>query len=164
MSAVDFTTPEQVRALLGVSSDELDDDTVNLEVYAIGLDEEIRDVNVALPASYVEINEIDDESRTDAQRRLWRLTRQFATYALAKSVGGSLSMFGPKSVSDGKASISRFAGDPYKATLATVSSEYDVSRTRLVAAYADYSSSGVADTPRSYFLASAPISDPVTGN
>lgn len=52
MLITDYTTYDDVRAVLGVSTDELEDTTLALETYASALLLDLEDVDVALPAAY----------------------------------------------------------------------------------------------------------------
>lgn len=162
MALTDYTSYAQIRALLGVEDDELADETIGLEVYSTGLLEDLLDVGLTLEADYATVNAI--ENRSTAQQRLWRTVRSFASFSVAKRVGASLSMFGPKDVTDGKAGVSRFSDAPYKATMKNIEVEYGVAKQRLTEAYNAYGSASKTLAPRTYFAASKPSFDPVTGS
>lgn len=163
MDLDNYTTPAQVRSVLGVSDDELDDATVKLEVYTSGLGEDLREVSETLDSVYAAINGNDEATRTPAEARVWRMTRLFSTYSMAKRVGGSLSMFGPKSLVEGKASMTRFSGDPYKATLANIAEEFDLARQRLLDALAGLQSGTIKVKLRPLMAAVNLATDPVIG-
>lgn len=101
---------------------------------------------------------------SDLELRFKQATSLFATYAVAKQLTVSLPLFSPKEIGDGKAHMTRYAQDPYKATIDAVLSEYEKTRNRLVAAYnAVKLTTTEAPTLRTYFSSVLSGSDPVTG-
>lgn len=163
MTIIDYTTYNDIRGVLGVSDEELEDVTVSLEVFVNGLEEDLEDINVGLPSLYQTVKAIDEASRTDAQRQFYRATRLFATYCVARQLGSALPMFGPKDISDGKASTGRFADSPYRETLKKIQAEYDRRRLKLEEAFATVNSSTATTTRISLFGAVGLATDPVTG-
>lgn len=162
MVLIDYTTPSDIRAILGVTDEELEDSTLELDVYAISLEGELEDVSVNLPSQYATVSAISEASRTDAQRRFYQATRLFATYAVAQQLGSSLPMFGPKDISDGKATVSRFADSPYKQTLEEIKRQYKVTRRRLEDAFAAVNlSTASTKVFRTFLSVSSPSTDPV---
>lgn len=162
MTLTDYTSYEDVRAALGVTDIELEDSTLSLEVYSSGLEEDLYDVSANLVTTYKGVTAKADEDRTEKEARVYRLVRVFATYSAAKLLGTSLPMFGPRSVSDGKASMSRFSSDPYKDVLKRLSEQYDLSRGRLIRALDDLSSSTTDVTLQTVMLRVSSAYDPVT--
>lgn len=164
MVLVDFTTYGDIRAALGVSTDEIEDTTLALDVYLFNLMAEFDDMEASPLEAYEAIRETDPEQMDPAELRLFRATRVFSTYAVAKQLLVSLPMFGPKEISDGKASVTRFSGDPYKETTKRVETQYERALARLASALAALQASTREPTPlRTYFLGVASGSDPVTG-
>jgi len=159
MLITDYTTYADVRAALGVSDEELEDATLALESFAIGLKLDLEDVDLTLPAAYDAL----PATRTDAQERFYATARIFAMYAVARQLTTSLPLFSPKTVSDGKASIGRYADGPYKDVIKRVQAEYDRYRTRLEKAYAAMNSTGYTLTIPTFISVVSPASDPVTG-
>lgn len=159
----DYTTFDDVRSALGVSSDEIDDLTLALESWDNRLQFELEDVGATLPASYATIAAITPNLRTAVQVKLYRSTRLFATLAVANSLTASLSMFGPKDIGDGKAVVSRFADSPYRETIKGVQAQYIKAQDRLKAAWGEFNVSTVVAAPRSYLGISSPTYNPVTG-
>lgn len=160
---VDYTTFDDIRSVLGVSTDELEDTTLALETWDSILLLDLEEVNANLASAYATVVAIASASRTAAQAKFYRATRLFATLAVANSLTASLPMFGPKSISDGKATVSRFADAPYKAVIKSVQGQYEVNRDRVKQAYAELSSSSSVVTARSYLSAASPTVDPVVG-
>lgn len=160
MLITDYTTYDDVRAVLGVSTDELEDTTLALETYASALLLDLEDVDVALPATY---SALPGTGRTAAQERFFVTVRLFATYAVARQLTSSLPMFGPKDITDGKAGVTRFADSPYKETIKRLQAEYDRYRTRLEKAYAGLTAGAYTLTVPTFLSVASPTSDPVTG-
>lgn len=102
-----YTSAEDVRAVLGVSSTELPDTKLSMGMYATLLALRLEDVSSTLPASFLAVAALPPESRTSTQNRLYDLTRLFAAYALAKELLVSLPLFGVKNLTDGQAGFSR---------------------------------------------------------
>ena len=159
----DYTTYNDIRSALGVSVDEIDDVTLALEMHDNHLRFELDEVNANLASAYATVVAIAPATRSAAQAKLYRATRLFATLAVANSLAGSLPMFGPKDISDGKATVSRFADAPYKAVIKAVQGQYGVNRDRVKQAYAELISSASVSTARSYMSAARPVTDPVVG-
>lgn len=163
MDLTDYTTYDDIRAALGVSGEELEDETLALEVYASGVSEDLYDISSTLTAVYTAIEAKAEGDRSDKEIRAYRMVRLFVVYSTAKQLGAALPMLAPKSVSDGKASMSRFAGEPYKEVLKRISEQYDLFRGRLIQALADLTSETTVATTRTHFRVASPIYDPVTG-
>lgn len=164
MALTDYTTYDAIRAVLGTTEDELEDGTLALEMYSTYLRMEFEDIHLNIPAEYVTVAGIQEATRTVAQQRFYEVSRLFAAYAVAHQLRTSLPMFGPKDVSDGKATTGRFADSPYKVTLENVRKEYDRLKTRLGTAFAALSASSTTTPTRNLFGISSPATDPVTGS
>lgn len=160
----DYTTYDDIRSALGVSADEIEDATLALETWDNHLQFKLDDINALLPESYTEIVAISVASRTSTQAKLYRATRLYATLAVADALTASLPLFGPKDISDGKATVSRFADSPYKAVVLKVQSQFEEAKTRLVNAWAELNASSSVRAPRTYMSTSSPTTDPVTGS
>ena len=159
-----YITYAEVRSVLGVSDDELEDTTLALSLYADSLELEFAEIDDDLATTFGTVSTLDEGDRTSAQQKFYRLTRLFAAYAVAKQLGSSLPMFGPKDLTDGKASFARFADSPYKKTLEKVAENYDDFHGKLASAYAALSSSSVAETTRTLFAGVGLATDPVVGS
>lgn len=165
MPLLDYTTYDDIRAVLGVSTDELEDATLALGVYSTNLTVEFEDVDPEIVSEYGVVAAIVSPAvRTAAQTKFYESTRLFATYAVAKQLGSGLPLFSPKDITDGKASQSRFADSPYRETLKKIDAYYGKMRTRLEEAYAGLSASTATTVVRNLFSVSRPSSDPVTGS
>lgn len=123
-----YTSPDEVRAVLGLSSDELADETVALDVYVYGLESAISDINVNLLAQYSQVHAIDFDLRTPEQQRLLQTVRMYATYKMADLHADALPMMAAKDIGDGKAYVSRFSGTPYKDLINTIKANVSLYR------------------------------------
>lgn len=163
MDITQYTTCDEVRALLGVSSDEIEDGTILLEVYATGLEADLRGISPQLMAEYASSTAATPPS--DNQTWLVKSVRAFAALSLAKQLCPSLPMFAPKDISDGKANISRWASSPYEVTIDAVTARFSVLRdqvsTALDVVLASASSGPVSARP--YFFGVKLSTNPVTG-
>lgn len=164
MSLIDYTTPSDIRALLGVSEDEISDATLSLEVYDAYLASELEDIGADLAATYSTVAVVPEAARTSAQKKFYRLTRLFSSYAAAKQLTTSLPMFGPKDISDGKATVSRFADSPYRDVVKRITQEYDRLKSLLAEAFAGLTSSTGTSTQRVYLGSTGLATDPVTNS
>jgi hypothetical protein len=157
-----YTTYDDIRAALGVSSDEIEDATLSLSLYELNLTSEFEDIGLTLESDYATVAALS--SRTAVQDRFLQATRLFATYAVAYQAATSLPLFSPKDISDGKATVSRYADSPYKEVVKRIEQLYGKYKARLEAAFAANGAvSAPSITPRPYFTVSVPDSDPVTG-
>lgn len=163
-SVTTYTTYDDVRAVLGVSDDELEDATLALEVYASGLTLDMMDIGTTLPSTYSATLAIDEGSRSADEQKFLLLASQFATYQVARTVGSVLPMFA-QSITDGKAAMSRFSGAPYKDVMARVEGEYARIRNELEGIFATLTGGSVtvAASP-TYLVAAAPSIDRVTNS
>lgn len=154
-----YTSYDEVRAVLGVSSDDLEDATIALPIYANDLEDEMEEIDPDLPATFATVSGLS--VHTVAQARFLRACNGFATYAVARKLTGSMSMFAAKQVTDSKAGLTRF-DNPLQIVLQTIQREYERAKTRLGQAVAALSSSTRDVAPRPYLSAATPGYDPVT--
>lgn len=161
MAMDEYITYAEVRSILGVESEELEDSVLALDLYSSSLLAEIEDVGTGIPAQFVIVAAIEPASRTDAQRRFYDATRNFAAYSVANQLSTSLPMFGPKEISDSKALVSRFTDSPFRDTISNVAKQLSVWRTRLSNAYTDLQSTVSVVPTRTFMVVSSPTTDPV---
>ena len=153
----DYTTPDDIRAALGVSAKDLKDATLALAIYSSHLEIDLEGISPTLPATYDAILN-KTPPLTPEEERILSTAQFFATYSVAKHLSVSLPIFAPKQIADGKASLQRF-DNPYKDMIAGVNQMYDAARNRLIAALGDIT----PKTPLVYFSTVAPDTDFVTG-
>lgn len=155
----DYTTYDDIRAALGVSSDELEDATLGLHLYEDALLADLEDVALAVPPTYIVVKAL--ASPDQHQERFLQCARVFAVYSVAKQLTISLSLFSPVKVGDGKAEMGRVS-DPHRETVRMVNQEFDKWRNRLIKAFEAMGSAASSNTPRVYFGIISPDFDPVT--
>lgn len=135
MSLTTYCSFDEVRSALGVNDLELSDKVLALPVYEMGLVREVSRLSTSLNAAFSSVANKAPAARTPAEQNLYEAMRLFSVYTVAKQVGVSLPTFAPKDVSDGKASVSRFAGEPFKATLEAIDKYLAAYKSDLKAAY-----------------------------
>lgn len=160
MSLINYTSADDIRGALGVSSEELEDSVILLQLYEDHLMADLDSISLSLDALHITLE--GQAVLTSAEERFIRYSRLFATYCVARALTGTLPMFGPKSVEDGKARVERFA-DPYKDTVKAIAAEYDRWRKALQDAFAALGQAGTTSTRRPYVLSVQPTSNPITG-
>lgn len=167
MSLTTYCEFAEVRSALGVNDLELKDLVLSLPVYEMGLLREFNKISTSLSAAFSSVLAKDLASRTENESALYDAVRLFSVYAVAKQVGVSLPSFAPKDIGDGKATVSRFAGDPMEKVLARVDQYAQALREGVRQALADYEGSGTeqssALTPALFCVGSSRAYDPVTG-
>ncbi len=164
MAITTYTAYSDVRAVLGVSQNELSDATLGLSVYELNLKAEFRLIGSGIPALFATVSSaVEAGTATDAEVVFYETTQLFSTYAVAKQLGSSLPLFSPKEMSDGQSMMQRFGVNPYQTTLDKVAEMYNRARDSLASAYATLDNSSTSSTLRTYMRVSTPSSDPVTG-
>lgn len=104
----EYTTYDDIRAALGVSTEEIDDATLGLESFLTLLEEDLLAVNSAVPTAWAALPS-DPDTDTAEQKRFRRLVKLYSTYAVAYRLLDSAEMFGFLKVADGRASAERAA-------------------------------------------------------
>lgn len=167
MSLTTYCDFSEVRSALGVNDIELSDGVLDLPVYEMGLIRELNRLSTSLNAAFLAISAKSPSVRTTDEAELHSSVRLFSVYAAAKQVGVSLANFAPKDVGDGKATISRYSGEPFEKVLARVDDYYSALRGELRALYEVFSSAASTTTastqPGTFFISSKRGYDPVTG-
>jgi hypothetical protein len=161
MALTDYTSFDDVRAALGVTSDELDDGTLSLKLYEFGLMQDLESVDLTLSTLYLDAKAA--AAPTALQTRLVQSTGIYATYSVAFQLLPALPMFSFKEVTDGKAGDTRFALDPYKETSRRVEERFAAARVSLVKALSDLNADVSPVGIRSWLTVASPSRDPVTG-
>lgn len=156
---LDYTTPEEIRAVLGVDEVDIADATLALPIYESYLTMELEDIDVTLPDLFATTSALP--TPTAAETRFLTIAKMFATFALAKHLTGSLPLFALKQESDGKAQASRF-DNPYRDVINSVNREYDRVKSKLLNAMQAISAPTTTSTPRVYFSTVALSTDPIT--
>ena len=161
----DYTSYEEVRAALGVTSDELEDTTLELGVYLSHLNIEFSALGSNFIA-YLDARLAENYTDLNAREKLFvDLAKLYATYTVASHLGPTLSMYALKEETDSKAGYVRF-NDSSKDILADIFSKLLYYRARLIELYNELNPDTiipVSATPSVIFAAATPSQDPVTG-
>lgn len=156
-----YTTPDEVRAVLGVAKEELEDVTIELPVYVLQLQFDLADVNSGLEAAYLDIAAISPTVRTAVQQKLYDVTAVYSSYVVSRLLLTSVSIFSPQQITDGKAMQNRIS-DPFEEVRKGVEATYQSLRNRLLVALAAIGTNIAATTTRSYVTSSGLNLNPVT--
>lgn len=155
----DITTCSQVRAALGVSDEELTDETILQPMYLTQLKEELRMISPTLLAAIAAAS----TGVSEVEVRLKEVASLFATLQVAYFLRGSIHNFAPRMISDGKASMQRFI-DPVAQVIEALKGDLASARVRLLDAHAAYVGQTSAQrTIVTGFASSRPGYDPVVG-
>ena len=118
MALTDYMSNDEVRVATGLSSLELTDAELALDVYLDRMTLEALEVDVPtdigssdLLTEYATVEGIDESSRTTLQEKFYYYTRLFLIYCVAAEVMTAISLKAPKTESDGKASKVRFSSE-----------------------------------------------------
>lgn len=163
MALTDYTTYNDIRAVLGVSDEELEDTTLALEVYSVNLSKEMRGVHAQTVTQYTTISGKVVGDRTAAEQQFYEQCRLFAVYAVAKQCLSSLPLFSPKDISDNKAAMSRFSDSPFRTTMKEVNARYTENKSDLAAAIATVLATSGTKAKRTWMATAKSTTDPVTG-
>ena len=118
MAITDYTTYDDIRAVLGVEDDELLDATIGLSVYENTLSLALAATSGVLSPS-TETRDLAEQyeyisglgSPTDDETQMLLTIENYACYIVAAALASSLPMFAPKIQSDGKSTLTRFASE-----------------------------------------------------
>lgn len=160
MALTQYTSYNDIRAAVGVSTDELEDGTLALQLYENTLLLDLADISPDLKQDYLDA--ADDPSSVNLAFR--SAVQIFATYSVARALIPALPLMVPQGITDGKAGISRFSGNPFVTTAQTLRESFDRFRKALADAYTDYSNGSATDAEDiTYLIVASPDTDPVTG-
>lgn len=155
----DFTTYDDIRAVLGIAPEELEDETLALPRYLKELQFLIGDIEPTLEATYTTL--VGQTTRTPQEQKVVDVLQVFSAYAVAKNLLTSLPLFSPQRVQDGRAEQQRF-NDPFQDLRDGVDSSYLSMLARLKTAIEAIGLSPAGTVTRSYFSTSTIATDPVT--
>lgn len=118
MPITDYMSYGEVRAICGVSENETPDSVLGLDLYEermilealqVVVPDDIDSSGSDLLTAYASLPE--EASRTTLQKKFALLTLLFLRYSVAAELINSASMSFPKTVSDGKAVLTRFSSE-----------------------------------------------------
>lgn len=161
ITLTDYTACDSVRAVLGVSEEEVPDTVLASPIYATLLSETLLELSAALATTYITTK--DKVTRTADEQRFVDLTQTFSAYSVASKMLGSLPMFAPMTIKDSKAMVTRIQ-DPFAALKEDVAGTYTYIKDKLLAAFAVVSPANPAPniTTRTLVVATGLGLDPVT--
>ena len=159
MAITTYCTTDSVRAVLGVSVDEIEDVTVLDPIYSLALSERFTDIDAGLEPFYATI---PLTGQTAAQTRFVNLVNTYAAYVVAQQLLNSVPMFAPQTITDSKASMIR-AQDAYDDLRANVLGSINYIFTRIATTYKALNPSGTVPVYNGrIFAVTAGGYDPVT--
>ena len=104
-----YTSPQEVRALLGVSSKELKDEQLDLAIYRQLLSLDLADLDTSLESD-VELILAKLMPTTD-EAKVLSLVKLFSSYSIALHIFPTLEQLAPQKITDGKAEVQRQTQD-----------------------------------------------------
>ena len=163
LQITDYTSYDEIRAILGVSETELADDVLGLPLIAYNLEATLDSVSEEVIPQYVAVKAKPEADRTRLETRFFGVVQVFAGYAAAKDLLASETRFALKKLTDGKATAERFSSDNkmlvegvmlgYYQALARLKAVLEAMGLIVVVPYAG----------RTMFGKAGLVSDPVTG-
>jgi hypothetical protein len=132
----DYTTTLSIRSLLGIAALELTDDKLAEPHFVDEMELEMDDIDSGggqVRAQYAVISALVESSRSADQIRFLKIAQLFAAYSVAKKLCGSVDMFAPQTIQDGRASHQRTALQAQRMREA-VTAGYTLARQRLASA------------------------------
>lgn len=160
LTLLNYTSYDEIRAVLGVSDEEIEDVTLALPLYAQKLGFDLEDISVNLETLYDTARSAS--SPTSAQTKLLNSVQVFSAYAVAKHLLVSASLFAPRRIGDGRAETERVT-DPFETLRDDVASAYLSLKERVEAALVGLGEQVGAATSRVYSASAGLPVDNVTG-
>jgi hypothetical protein len=164
MDILDYTTYDDIRSVLGVHSEELEDDILALATYAQHLEIEFDEIDDNLRSNFDSVAVL--LSWTRPQTKFMNIGSLFATYSIANHLVSSLTLFAPKRITDGNAETERIT-DPFASIRESIPQHYSLMKSRLIQAYESLYGATVPTAPTFTFptisIATGLATDPVTG-
>ena len=154
-----FTSYDEIRAVLGVSDEELEDTTLALSMYPRLLEMDLRDISSGLVDQYLAIYAL--AIKTPEEQKLLDVVSVFSAYAISKHLLTALPLFSPKRITDGRTDTDRVA-DPFETVREGVNSMYPILRGRVKAALQALGTPVTVAAPRLYFSAVGLATNPIT--
>lgn len=107
MNFSDYTTTDEIRALLGVSIEELADEEINVPFRLTELELTLDEVHTDLVSWMQSVHDTPQHTRTAVQNKFYNVGKLYASYCVALEVAKSLAMSAPLQITDGKAELRR---------------------------------------------------------
>lgn len=160
----EFTDPDRVRAVVGVSDLELPDAILAQPDFEVKVELDLDEVAAGLLAEFKVVSAIPYASRSVAQARFFDVTQLFCTYSVARQLLTPLGYLAERRLQDGRAMKER-VDDPFSTTRDGILMMISALRLSLSAAYAAAGGTATVITRPTLTLISAVglATDPVTG-
>lgn len=159
-----YTTPDSVRAVLGVADDEVTDEMLSLPMYEVRLVYDLEEIDSGIPTAYKAAVAIEYATRTAAEKRFCDAVKLFAAYSVSRTALSSLPYLADKRITDGRAESERMA-DPFSLVREAVTGGLLDLRYKVSAAYAalpTVTTTVVTRVARTMTSAVSIATDPVT--
>ena len=155
----DFASYDEIRAVLGVSDEELEDGTLALPMYLKLLQMEFSDMEPTLEVQYLAAK--GSASPTAEEQKLVDVVSVFSAYAISKNLLTSMPLFAPKRITDGRAETDRVT-DPFEGVREGVNSTYQSLKARVLIALSNAGTPTTVATQRTYFAVAGLAINPIT--
>lgn len=159
----DYTTPGNVRAVLGISVKEAEDVVVTSSPYFTGMLEALRALSLTLATDYTTLKTAGG-TRTAKESRFLLLAESFCAYIVAIQLIPALPLLAPQLITDGKSQQGRIA-NPYEQLKPSLTASLAIFSFNLMDAYSDINVAITkpVKTTRIMVLGVDLAVDPVTG-
>lgn len=163
----DYTDNGTVRGLLGISEAEVTDDIFSTLApgHLLAVTLALEEINAGLPDAFETVKGVAVATRTNVQSRFYNMVRLYASYLVADTIAnGSVEMFAPVIIQDGKTAMQTRADDPYTPLRTAIKASLALWRGRLVTAAQQLDSTLASNPTALTLVGSAGLNiDPVTG-
>lgn len=158
----EYTTYEEIRAVLGVADEELEDVVLAQPLFERQLILDLDDINSDLTNQFKTISAIAFADRSAAQKRFFDLVQLYSAYTIGKQLLTSLPYFAELRMQDGRGHKERVK-DPFQLTQAGVLAGCESLRLKLSAAFVSlFGGDTVTRTIRTMVVGVGITKDPVT--
>ena len=132
----DYTSYDQVRAVLSITDDELEDQTLALPVFEYNLVQQFYDTTSSdvVHDKYIALMTAGSASWTTDEKRFVDVAQVFSTYGVAVQLLDSLPLLAVQTEQDARAQYQRFE-KPFERVDALVRSAFQTARTKLLTLY-----------------------------
>lgn len=163
MNLTHYTTNEEVRAVIGVSEEEITDSDLALSIWSTVLEMKLNETSELVISTYDSIASMQVADRSSNQQKFYLLTRMYSAYAVGEELLATQPMFSFKRITDGKAEAERF--DKWEDVKIGVIKGASVAKKRLMLALGllNVGFANPAATVMIPILGTGIASDPVTG-
>lgn len=130
----DYTSYAEIRAVLGLSTKDVDDSVLALAIYERNLTLEFAEIAADLKSQYSSIALIPENSRTANQQTFYEVTQVYSAYSVSRQLLTSLPYFALQRVTDGRAEGER-EHDAFKDVKDSINATFSILATRLKSYY-----------------------------